>query len=182
LTALASELKGSVAASSLRMRDMKRTEDFDSEPLGWVKADIDRALNRAGTALRDFHSDGDAGHLLQAREELHRVHGALNMLGKLDGLARLAARCEEILATPAPPPGKELLALLATGLEAIGGYLDDLLAGQPNRALRLWPVYRELGRADGRNAPVDLTLTLPSCPRSAATKHRYRRRQNVQLD
>ena len=136
---------------------MKRTEDFDSEPLGWVKADIDRALNRAGTALRDFHSDGDAGHLLQAREELHRVHGALNMLGKLDGLARLAARCEEILATPAPPPGKELLALLATGLEAIGGYLDDLLAGQPNRALRLWPVYRELGRADGRETHrVDL--------------------------
>lgn len=136
---------------------MKQADHFDSERLGWIKPDLERSLAAAAAALQGFGSDGDAGHLLQAREEVHRVAGALTLLGGLDGLLRLLARCEEILARPADPPDQTLLARLQAGVAEVGSYLDDLLAGQPNQALRLWPVYRDLCAGDDPPAQrVDL--------------------------
>ena len=139
---------------------MNAATEFDLGPLTWVKGEIDLALERAAQALGQHELSGDTTEFRFCRTHVHQVHGALSIVG-LDGVTQVTESLEALLSAleeqrrPATP---EALAALTRTLEAIRGYLDDLVAGEPNQPLRLLPVYAALAAARGLGPckPTDL--------------------------
>jgi chemosensory pili system protein ChpA (sensor histidine kinase/response regulator) len=129
---------------------MNAATAFDLGPLTWVKGEIDLALGRAAEGLAAFDA-GDASQLRFARNHLHQAHGALAIVG-LDGVTQVSEALEALLQAVdegSVSPSAEARAALAGGLAAIRQYLDDLMAGAPNQALRLFPAYQALVTARG---------------------------------
>ncbi|HQR57840.1 MAG TPA: Hpt domain-containing protein [Azonexus sp.] len=139
---------------------MNAATEFDLGPLTWVKGEIDLALGRATEALGQHELTGDATHLRFCRTHIHQVHGALSIVG-LDGVTQVIESLEALTGALEDSrlqstPG--VLATLADAIESIRGYLDDLIAGEPNQPLRLLPTYAALAKARGMEAcnPTDL--------------------------
>ena len=148
---------------------MNTTATPDIGPLTWVKSEIDLALNRALEALE--REDGDDATALQSsRTHLHQARGALSIVG-LEGVTRLAEAVEQLLEAVADGRVGRDAAFAGTARQAIAAirrYLDELLAGRRDQALRLLPVYRSvmaaLGHAEAPAADLfhpDLTLKPP---------------------
>ncbi len=148
---------------------MSTSATTDIGPLTWVKSEIDLALNRALEALARQDGEG-APALPAARTHLHQARGALSIVG-LDGVTRLAEAAEQLLdAAEAGHPGPEDCADAARqAIDAIRRYLDELLAGQPDQALRLLPDYRavmaRLGHAEAPAADLFYPDLTPRPPR-----------------
>ncbi len=149
---------------------MNSPTDFDIGPLTWVKSEIDLALERADQALQPFTTTaataggaGDLTPLRYCRTHLHQVQGALTIVG-LDGVTQFSDAMETLLEAmerqqfPADPSSIELV---QRAMSAIKHYLDDLLAGQPNQPLRLFPIYRELQLARGQERVSATDLFFP---------------------
>jgi chemosensory pili system protein ChpA (sensor histidine kinase/response regulator) len=155
---------------------MDAASEFDLGPLTWVKGEIDLALGRAAEGLAAFDA-GDASQLRFARNHLHQAHGALAIVG-LDGVTQVSEALEGLLQAVdegSVPPSAEARAALAGGLAAIRQFLDDLMAGAPNQALRLLPAYQALVAARGLPAAhaadlfhPDLSVRPPRRVESAA--------------
>jgi chemosensory pili system protein ChpA (sensor histidine kinase/response regulator) len=131
---------------------------FDVGPLNWVKNEIDLALARADQALQQYSGSGELTQLKFCRTHLHQVQGALTIVG-LDGVTQFAEALESLLDSfEQRPADAAATALAQSALAAIGHYLDDLAAGQPNQPLRLLSIYREVQAARGveRVAASDL--------------------------
>lgn len=139
---------------------MSAVMELDLGPLSWVKGEIDIALGRAGEALALYEANpADVGQLKFAQTHLHQAHGALSIVG-LDGVTHVSEALEGLL--------KDLeLGTVASGdaanglaQQCLGGlrrYLDDVVNGEPNRPLRLLPLYEQIQRARGTQcAPSDL--------------------------
>jgi chemosensory pili system protein ChpA (sensor histidine kinase/response regulator) len=125
---------------------------FDSGPLSWVKPEIDHALERCRVALEKFCSNpAEVGEIKAAQIQLHQVSGALQVVALGEG----ARFCEEIerllkyLDNPQSPPTRNQVGLVSRALAALSRYLDDLMAGEPNFPMALWPLYEELRTAQG---------------------------------
>lgn len=116
-------------------------------PPTWVKGEIDLALKRAGEALKKHGeavaggaSAEDASLLKSAQTHLHQAHGALDIVG--GGITQFTAAIEQTLAALAQgsvtfsAPVEEVCQRAPTTVTA---YLDDLLEGAPDQALRLLP-------------------------------------------
>ena len=139
---------------------MNAATEFDLGPLTWVKGEIDLALDRAVEALGQHELSGDATQLRFCRTHIHQVHGALSIVG-LDGVTQVIESLEGLtgaLENKRLQSTAEVFATLADAIEAIRGYLDDLIAGEPNQPLRLFPTYSALAKARGIEAcnPTDL--------------------------
>jgi chemosensory pili system protein ChpA (sensor histidine kinase/response regulator) len=139
---------------------MSAATEFDLGPLTWVKGEIDLALTRAAEVLVQYETTGDAGQLRFCRTHVHQAHGALAMVG-LDGVTQVTESIEALLVAleeGRQQPTAEAAKALGGAIGAVGKYLDDLLAGEPNQALRLLPAYAALARARGLAAcnPGDL--------------------------
>ncbi|WP_303785348.1 Hpt domain-containing protein [Azovibrio restrictus] len=139
---------------------MNAATDFDLGPLTWVKGEIDLALERATEALQLFQQQGDATQLKFCRTHLHQVHGALSVVG-LDGVTQFTEALESLLQAlengeVADPEATQNVAREA--FATLRQYLDDLLAGEPNQPLRLFPVYQAVATARGSKpaSPTDL--------------------------
>ena len=157
---------------------MNRATDIG--PLSWVKSEIDAALDQAAQGLADQAIAATASAetittLQAARDNLHQAHGALAIVG-LSGVTEFSLALEALLAALATgEPGAAETALAATreGIAALRAYLDELMAGAPHQALRLFPVYRELILARGLPAPSPDALFFPDLtqrpPRRAET-------------
>lgn len=139
---------------------MSLAPDKDIGPLIWVKGEIDASFGRAGEALSQFADSKDSAQIKIAVSHLHQAQGALAIVG-LEGLTlfsqameNLVAECErgEIEASPFN------LALAQRALTTIRAYLDNLVDGQADQPLRLWPMFSELQKARGIEAasPADL--------------------------
>ncbi|MFC5480178.1 Hpt domain-containing protein [Massilia suwonensis] len=136
---------------------------FDTGPLSWVIGEIRGALERASTALQDAatrSSEAQPTLLLHAKTHLHQAHGALQMVdvagvGLLTGAAeRALERFKERTLDCTP----ETVKAVRDAFNAIGEYLDELVAGSAPQPLRLFPYYRALQELLGaeRIHPSDL--------------------------
>ncbi|MBC7943787.1 MAG: Hpt domain-containing protein [Burkholderiales bacterium] len=143
---------------------MSAVKEFDVGPLTWVKSEIDQALERARSSLVQFAENPSDGAALKfCLTHLHQVTGALQMVG-LDGLARFSEEFESTLAalekheiemTPAS------LTLFNRAIAALTRYLEDLISGEPNVPLRLFPLYRELFMVRGSALASETDLFFP---------------------
>jgi len=134
--------------------------DFDVGPLSWVKGEIDHALQRAQESLRAFASGGaDIATLKSSQSHLHQAHGALSIVG-LDGVTRLSEELEGLLTAMEQDASLRKSETYELAERAFGGirrYLDQLLAGNPNQPLGLFPLYRDVVIARGGHPdPTDL--------------------------
>src|SRR6266513_237054 len=139
---------------------MTARADFDVGPLSWVKGEIDHAIQRAQEALRAFAANSaDAAQLRSSQSHLHQAHGALSIVG-LEGITRVSEELEGLLAgieKEASLRKTEIFGLVERDLNGIRAYLDQLMAGNSNQPLRLYPLYREVVAARGGQAnPTDL--------------------------
>ncbi len=120
--------------------------EFDIGPLTWVKGEIDAAIIRAKEQIAHFAANiGDTTPLRFAQPHLHQVKGAIQMVG-LDGVARFVEEVERFmhaLETREVEPAADTLDLLDQGFDAIGKYLDELMAGAPDVPLALFPMYKK---------------------------------------
>src|SRR6266446_647157 len=126
---------------------MTARAEFDVGPLSWVKGEIDHAIQRAQEALRAFAANSsDTAQLRSSQSHLHQAHGALSIVG-LDGITRLSEELESLLAgmeNEASLRKAEIFRLAERAFDGVLAYLDQLMAGNPNQPLRLYPVYRDL--------------------------------------
>ena len=124
--------------------------EFDIGPLTWVKGEIDAAIVRAKEQIAHFAANiGDTMPLRLAQPHLHQVKGAIQMVG-LDGVARFVEELERFmhaLETHEIEPNAAALDVLDQGYDAVGKYLEDLMAGAPNVPLDLFPIYQKFLQA-----------------------------------
>jgi chemosensory pili system protein ChpA (sensor histidine kinase/response regulator) len=150
---------------------MNNSGEFDIGPLTWVKDEIDLALKRAGESLKkhaeaaaaEAAPQSESAHLKAARGHLHQAHGALAIVG-LNGVTQFTETTEQIFAALADgslPFSDEVAAACQRALDAVSGYLEELLAGVADQPLRLWPVYRELLALRGVTASTPADLFFP---------------------
>src|SRR5712664_2942401 len=139
---------------------MTARADFDVGPLSWVKGEIDHAIQRSQEALRAFATNSANAVQLKSRQShLHQAHGALSIVG-LEGITRVSEELEGLLAgieKEASLRKGEIFGLVERALGGIRTYLDQLMAGNSNQPLRLYPLYRDVVAARGGRAdPTDL--------------------------
>jgi len=139
---------------------MTARAEFDVGPLSWVKGEIDQALQRGQEALRAFAANNeDAAQLKSSQSHLHQAHGALSIVG-LEGITCVSEELESLLAgieKEASLRKTEIFALAERTFGGILAYLDQLMAGNANQPLRLFPLYRDVVMARGGQAdPTDL--------------------------
>ena len=139
---------------------MTERAEFDVGPLSWVKGEIDQALQRGQEALRAFAANSeDAAQLKSSQSHLHQAHGALSIVG-LDGITCVSEELESLLSgieKEASLRKTEIFALAERTFSGILAYLDQLMAGNANQPLRLFPLYRDVVMARGGQAdPTDL--------------------------
>jgi chemosensory pili system protein ChpA (sensor histidine kinase/response regulator) len=147
---------------------MNAQTDFDIGPLTWVKSEIDLALERADKALQELAAsvavdNADLGQVRFCRTHLHQVQGALTIVG-LDGVTQFTEALEALLEAverQEQPCNAAHIPLARRAMASLRHYLDDLIGGQPNQALRLLPVYRELQAARGQERVLATDLFFP---------------------
>jgi chemosensory pili system protein ChpA (sensor histidine kinase/response regulator) len=147
---------------------MNAQTDFDIGPLTWVKSEIDLALERADKALHELAAsvavaNADLGQVRFCRTHLHQVQGALTIVG-LDGVTQFTEALEALLEAverQEQPCSATHIELARRAMASLRHYLDDLIGGQPNQALRLLPVYRELQAARGQERVLATDLFFP---------------------
>lgn len=126
---------------------MNPRAEFDVGPLSWVKGEIDLAMQRAQEALRAYAANpADAAQLKAGQSNLHQAHGALSIVG-LEGLVRVSEELEGLLTGMEKNSGLRNTKAFALADRVFGGvlaYLDQLIAGNPNQSLKLYPLYREM--------------------------------------
>ncbi|MCB5184086.1 Hpt domain-containing protein [Methylobacillus gramineus] len=127
-------------------------EDFDIGPLSWVKGEIDQALSQVQTHLAAVATHpADLSPLRFSQPHLYQVSGALDMVG-LEGCKRycseietVVGKLEKALLSPAP----EVMETLNQSIRHLQQYLQDLLNGQPDHALRLSGQLQKLAALSG---------------------------------
>src|SRR2546423_4944147 len=128
--------------------------DFDLGPLSWVKTEIDHSLNQARENLDKLAlSADDRAPVKYILTHLHQATGALAMVG-LGAATRFNEELEKLVGFIEGEDAARLPAAVASAKKAISslsGYLDPLLAGEPDHPMRLLTPYLELNRARGQN-------------------------------
>ncbi|HUQ74266.1 MAG TPA: Hpt domain-containing protein [Burkholderiales bacterium] len=142
----------------------------DTTILSWISAEVDQALERVRAQLATYTATPqDASVLGNCPEHLHQVSGALSMVG-LSGATRFCEALEKSFVGLTSAEAEKAL-LIDRAVVELKKFVDDLVHGQPNMAVRLYPAYRDLaelqGRADSSEVELffpDLTPPAPSHP------------------
>ncbi|MEB2336199.1 MAG: Hpt domain-containing protein, partial [Burkholderiales bacterium] len=151
------------------MNDANRhpsAEAPDLATLSWCAGEIRDSLAASEAKLREQFGRGDGAPddelsaLRAARVTLHQAHGAL-VLVDLPGVPLLSAEAETLLDQVERGQlrlSRELVERIARSFGAIVEYLDEVLLGEPQQPLYLFPYYRDLLEARGaeRVHPADL--------------------------
>jgi chemosensory pili system protein ChpA (sensor histidine kinase/response regulator) len=144
---------------------MVDTKQFNPLPLLSVKEGLDNSLTQISANLERYFTEGWGGkeHLVLAHDELHRAVGVLQMLS-LEGLAVFSRELETVL--------QEMLAqqqeptaiyrdTLRGAILALTHYLNALVDGASNTALRLFYSYQELHQLRGLESAFEVDLFFP---------------------
>ena len=144
----------------------------DATILSWITAEVDQALEHVRDSIAKFSaSPDDTDSLSICPEHLHQVSGALRMVG-LSGATRFCEAIEgSFSGANGSRPSSASIGIIDRAVLALKQFVDDVARGQANVPLRLFPVYRELaklqGRADSSEKDLffpDLTPPAPSHP------------------
>ncbi|MBI3713639.1 MAG: hypothetical protein HY253_11865 [Burkholderiales bacterium] len=138
-------------------------EQFDIAPLSWVMTELREALTSAGKLLSDAvaqDAESRATSLLQAKTYLHQAHGALQIV-EIEGVAIVTETVEELIERIQAGKleiSQTAVAKMTEAFYAVLRYLEDLLSGNPQQPVRLFPEYRALLELKGaeRIHPADL--------------------------
>ena len=130
------------------------SENFDIGPLTWVKDQINQSLDAVLGHLSAVQNNlHDTSPLRLSQTDLYQASGALDMVG-LEGCKRFCAELEKLAsrlekktleATP------ELIEAFVKAVQALQGYLQDLLDGSADIPLRLYPVIQPIVLAMGES-------------------------------
>src|SRR5690606_10632999 len=137
----------------------------DLATLSWCLGEIRESLAASEAKLREqlAHADAqgdDLSDLRAARASLHQAHGALAVVD-VPGVSLLSAEAETLLDLVERGQvrlSRELVDRVLRSYTALVEYLDELLLGEPQQPLYLFPYYRDLLEARGaeRVHPADL--------------------------
>ena len=138
--------------------------EFNVLPRLTVKPGLDVSLGKVSRALEQYFSEPSSLDALRtAIDELHRIHGVLQMLS-LDGVIAYCGELEKLLQEFAAG----LLQLtplhqasIRRALFALTHYLDALAEGASNTALRLFNQYQEILQARGIESAFEVDLVCP---------------------
>lgn len=138
-------------------------EPTDIGPLSWVMGEIRDALGRSGLAVQDAAAQDAESRLTalyHAKSHLHQAHGALQMVD-LDGVTTVTEAIEQLLEQLA----SARIALTPHHADIVGDayralleYLEHILSGTRQQAVRLYPYHKAILEALGatRIHPADL--------------------------
>ena len=147
------------------MAALPTTTDFDLGPLSWVKTEIDHSLNQARENLDKLAANADdRAPVKYILTHLHQATGALAMVG-LGAATRFNEELEKLVAFLEAEEASRLPEHAATAkkaISALSGYLDTLLAGEPDFPMRLLVPYIELNRARGQSDANEGDLFYPN--------------------
>ena len=139
--------------------------DFDLGPLTWVKTEIDHSLNQARESLDKLAANAsDRAPVKYILTHLHQATGALAMVG-LGAATRYNEELEKLVAFLEAEDAERLAKPIAVAKKAIAtmsSYLDALIAGQPDRPMRLATAYVEINRARGAADATEADLFYPN--------------------
>ncbi|GAB3262658.1 Hpt domain-containing protein [Chitinimonas naiadis] len=139
---------------------MSAHTEFDLGSLIWVKGEIDQALEKARQSLAKYASQADAAELKFAQTHLHQVRGAVEMVG-LSGAARFAEELE-VAAGSIERAEAGLLDAIVDASQGLTQYLESLVNGAPDLALKLLPSYRRIRQLRGEPNSSGADLFFPS--------------------
>ncbi len=157
----------------MRIGIMTYTSRFNPSALTAVRPAITSSLEQVERELTPYFAapNENQSAIQNALTELHRTSGVLRMIA-LDGLVVYCGEIEKVLqdiaakTLPATPANQ---ALIQRSLLALTHYLDALMDGASNAAIRLFNPYQELQQARGVEMSFeadlffpDLEVTLPS--------------------
>lgn len=138
------------------------SEPMDLSMLSWCAGEIRQALELSEEHLsQHLGGDGDDSSMLSsARSSLHQAHGALGMVD-LAGTTQVTAEAEVLLARVQDGELEftaEVSSKISAAFSAINEYMDELLRGDPEQPLRLFPYLKDLLQLRGadRIHPADL--------------------------
>ena len=171
----------------------------DLGPLAWVLDELRKSMDGAVKALRRFVYEADMGRgsdlaaldvapLRLARQQLHQVGGALEMVGMAAPamvLRTMESAVQKFVQRPEMCTD-EAAGMLERASFALGEYLDNVLAGKTVSAVALFPQYRDVQSINGVTSvhPADLwpverrfrepefKLTHPALPYGKAARAR----------
>ncbi|MFO1300122.1 MAG: Hpt domain-containing protein [Burkholderiaceae bacterium] len=137
----------------------------DLATLSWCLGEIRESLAASEAKLREQLAGADAqgddlSGLRAARASLHQAHGALAVVD-VPGVSLLSGEAETLLDLVERGQvrlSRELVDRVLRSYTALVEYLDELLLGEPQQPLYLFPYYRDLLEARGaeRVHPADL--------------------------
>lgn len=136
-----------------------------ASPLVWLRAEIDHSIDSARQCLTQALAQRSEREqwLTRAAAEIHRVGGALAMLG-LDGASCFCKAIEEAART-APRSGGDFgeltVSVMDRALFALHQYLADLAQGEADVPLKLHPVHKEVSELWGRRSAGEAELFFP---------------------
>jgi len=144
---------------------MSANQRFNVTPLLSVKPELETALAKIARELETQLSvtPHNPSSLEATLTELHRVQGVLQMLS----LKGASAYCTELtkllqeLSSSTHPVASSQRDGLRRALFGLSHYLEDLAAGAPNIAMRLFPEYQELAQARGLEMAFEEDLFFP---------------------
>jgi chemosensory pili system protein ChpA (sensor histidine kinase/response regulator) len=157
---------------------------FDIGPLSWVMGEVREAISSASKKIQEALSqdvESQVTSLLHAKNHLHQANGAISMV-EVEGVALLTETIEELLEkmqTGTLKLDQQNVTVISDALFAVIRYLEDILSGQKQQAVYLFPYYKALLTLKGadRIHPADLffpalsmqekiaSLVLPTHPR-----------------
>ncbi|HYC35732.1 MAG TPA: Hpt domain-containing protein [Usitatibacter sp.] len=139
--------------------------EYDLGPLTWVKTEIDHSLGQARENLEKLlASPAERAPVRYILTHLHQATGALAMVG-LAAATRFNEELEKLVASMEAVDGEAIVHAVAAakrGIGALSGYLDSLLAGQPDQPMGLLATYLALNRALGRSDASEGDLFFPN--------------------
>ncbi|QDQ26652.1 response regulator [Chitinimonas arctica] len=140
---------------------MSAHTEFDLGSLIWVKGEIDQALDKARQSLAKYATQADAAELKFAQTHLHQVRGAVEMVG-LSGAARFAEELEVAVGSVERGEAEaSLLAAVTDAAQSLTQYLEALINGAPDLALKLLPSYRRVREQRGERSSSGAELFFP---------------------
>lgn len=142
---------------------MAANATFDVGPLSWVKSEIEHSLAEARAHLDKFQAQpGEAKEIKLVLTHLHQVTGALSMVG-LGAATRFNEETERLVASMEQQPATVTDGIAATraAIAALSGYLDALMAGEPDRPMSLAKTYLAVNQARGASDASESDLFSP---------------------
>ena len=120
----------------------------DRSALRWIRSDLDHTLRDARAALEDF-AEGEQERLQECIDQLHHVHGVLEMV-QVYGGAMLADEMEKLALALASGHAKKVdnaAEALMLGMVQLPAYLEKIESGGADVPLALLPFMNDLRSA-----------------------------------